>query len=351
MDAEYSALPPLPPPAPPEATPGAAAPHDPVWSGFEVAVVVLFTLLGIVVASLIAGLLWLLWAEAARQAPGQVFALVLVTLVGQTGGMGMGLLLARQWIENVHGARFWAAIHWRRLNANTAMAMVLGGMAAILAVQALAHVLPMPPEVPMDRLFTPRTAWMLLIYGVAVAPFFEEFFFRGLIYPSLRSAFGEGMRGEELQEWRGLVRVVAALGLVGVLWMWARIAVMRLAPGWSGAAELGIAGGLLTAFLVEPGLLLRPAGAAINALAGWRRPELLAIGVTGLLFGLLHAAQLGWSWAAVLIMVLVGMVLTWVRAATGSLMASWLFHCAYNGTLFAAQFVATQGFRHFTPGA
>ncbi|MGH9480630.1 MAG: CPBP family glutamic-type intramembrane protease, partial [Terriglobales bacterium] len=91
-------------------------------------------------------------------------------------------------------------------------------------------------------------------------------------------------------------------------------------------------------------------GWGINLLARWRRPELLAILVTGLCFGLLHAAQLGWAWAAVLILVLVGIVLTAVRAVTGSLMASWLFHAAYNGTLFGVQYVVTQGFRHFPPG-
>lgn len=334
------------PPGPEGATPAPPA-REPAWTGFEVGVVILFTVVAIVGVTLIA---WLVWAIAAQvlhlRAP-QTVELVALTLTGQTVGMLLGLLLTRQWVQNVHRARFWRAIHWRWLRPEIALGMILGGMVTIIAVQLLSRVLPMPQQVPMQRLFTRETIWMLLVYGVAIAPFFEEFFFRGLIYPSLRAAFGEGMTALELREWRPLVRVVAGLGLLVTGWLWLRAATLGSGPG---PLALAVAAVILAAVAAAPALILRPAGAAINALARWAHAEVLAIGVTGLLFGLLHAAQLGWAWAAVLILVLVGIVLTWVRAATGSLMASWLFHCAYNGTLFAAQWFVTQGFRHFPPG-
>lgn len=321
--------------------------RDPAWTGFEVGVVILFTFVAIVAVTLIA---WLTWAIAAQvlhlRAPWTV-ELVALTLTGQTVGMLLGLLLTRQWIQNVHRARFWQAIHWRWLRPEVALAVLVGGMVTIIAVQLLSRVLPMPQQVPMQRLFTRETIWMLLVYGVAIAPFFEEFFFRGLIYPSLRAAFRDGMTGLELREWRPLVRVLAGLGLLATGWLWLRAATLQAAPR---PTSLALAAVILAAVAAVPGLILQPAGALINRLARWAKPELLAIVVTGLLFGMLHAAQLGWAWAAVLILVLVGVVLTWVRAATGSLMASWLFHYAYNGTLFAAQWYVTQGFRHFPPG-
>ena len=70
-----------------------------------------------------------------------------------------------------------------------------------------------------------------------------------------------------------------------------------------------------------------------------------AILLTGTLFGLLHGAQLGYSWA-VLIIFLVGIALTTVRAVTKSTASSFLVHVGYNGTLSVLLFVATGGFRH-----
>ena len=61
----------------------------------------------------------------------------------------------------------------------------------------------------------------------------------------------------------------------------------------------------------------------------------VAIGVltTSVGFGLIHAAQLGFAWGLVLIIFLVGLVLTIVRAKTGSVAASFVVHVAYNSTL------------------
>jgi len=67
--------------------------------------------------------------------------------------------------------------------------------------------------------------------------------------------------------------------------------------------------------------------------------------LTAALFGVLHGAQLGYSWA-VLIIFLVGLALTIVRAVTQSVAASFLTHIGYNGTLSVLLFVATDGYRH-----
>ena len=78
-----------------------------------------------------------------------------------------------------------------------------------------------------------------------------------------------------------------------------------------------------------------------------RRLGLVAgIGLTSLGFGLIHAPQLGKAWAPVLVVFLVGVALTVVRARTKSVAASMLVHIAYNGTLSLALFVASSGFRH-----
>ena len=70
-----------------------------------------------------------------------------------------------------------------------------------------------------------------------------------------------------------------------------------------------------------------------------------SIFLTGAAFGIIHGAQLGYSWA-VLIIFLVGIALTAVRAITKSVAASFLVHVGYNGTLSLLMYVVTGGFRH-----
>jgi len=72
----------------------------------------------------------------------------------------------------------------------------------------------------------------------------------------------------------------------------------------------------------------------------------ISILLTSLLFGLLHAMQLGFAWGPILIIFLVGVVLTIVRAVSNSVASSFLVHVAYNGTLTVLTLVATSGFRH-----
>ena len=66
---------------------------------------------------------------------------------------------------------------------------------------------------------------------------------------------------------------------------------------------------------------------------------------TALPFGLMHYLQYR-SWSAVLIVVLVGVVLTTVRAMTKSVASSFLAHVGYNGALMMITALATDGFRH-----
>ena len=74
--------------------------------------------------------------------------------------------------------------------------------------------------------------------------------------------------------------------------------------------------------------------------------KVAAIGVTALLFALLHASQLDMAWAPLLILFVVGIVLTLVRAQRHSLASSTLMHMGYNAALFVAVYVQTDGFRH-----
>ncbi len=68
--------------------------------------------------------------------------------------------------------------------------------------------------------------------------------------------------------------------------------------------------------------------------------------LTALPFGLMHMFQYGYAWGVVLLIFLMGVVCTAVRAATGSVAASFLVHVGYNATDMFVLAVATNGFRH-----
>jgi len=72
----------------------------------------------------------------------------------------------------------------------------------------------------------------------------------------------------------------------------------------------------------------------------------LSLVITALSFALLHAAQLAHAWAPLLLIFLVGLALTYVRARTKSVASSFLLHAGYNSTLFALMWFATDHFQH-----
>jgi membrane protease YdiL (CAAX protease family) len=71
--------------------------------------------------------------------------------------------------------------------------------------------------------------------------------------------------------------------------------------------------------------------------------------VTGVLFGLMHGAQLGWTWGLVFTLIAVGIIFTFVRARTGSVFASFLLHLGYNSMIALVTILGTQGFSEMPP--
>ena len=71
--------------------------------------------------------------------------------------------------------------------------------------------------------------------------------------------------------------------------------------------------------------------------------------ITGLLFGLMHGAQLGWTSGLVALLTLVGIIFTFARARTGTVVASFLLHLGYNSMIAVTSFIATKGFTQMRP--
>ena len=71
--------------------------------------------------------------------------------------------------------------------------------------------------------------------------------------------------------------------------------------------------------------------------------------VTGILFGLMHGPQLGENWELVGLLIVVGVIFTFARAWTGTVLASFLLHLGYNSMIAITAIIGTRGFTHMPP--
>ena len=87
----------------------------------------------------------------------------------------------------------------------------------------------------------------------------------------------------------------------------------------------------------------------VDASRAIRAGVVTSILTTGLLFGLMHAPQLGWTWGLVSLLVLVGVIFTFARAWTGTVFASFFLHLGYNSMLAFLTILGTKGFARMPP--
>jgi len=157
----------------------------------------------------------------------------------------------------------WQAVRWNWPSHRWPV-MVGIGFITMLSLQGLERLLPLPKNSPFNQFFDrPLDAYAFAFLAIAFAPFMEELFFRGFLYPVL-------------------------------------------------ARRLGVFAGVL---------------------------------LTALPFALIHEPEYK-AWGPVLIIFLVGLVLTAVRAKTKSVGASFIVHAIYNGVPVIAAIIASHGFQH-----
>lgn len=100
--------------------------------------------------------------------------------------------------------------------------------------------------------------------------------------------------------------------------------------------------GVLVAPLVEE-LFFR--GFVYPAVARWTGATVSVL-ITAAGFAALHGAQLAYAWPPLMVIFFVGVVLTVIRARTGSVAICVITHIGYNLLLFVLLFFATGGFHH-----
>jgi len=237
--------------------------EDPPWGFIDVVLIAVFSIIA-------TGLLTMIAFGIVHSIPkwkhytiGQLSEEPLAVIPPQALGYLLTLIFMVVVVRRFTSASFWQTAKWRW--PSTLWPYVAIGVALSVIIQIASTFLPIPKSLPIDQFFkTTHAAWVLTIFGVTIAPFFEELFFRGLLYPVL-----------------------------------------------------------------------------------YRRTGFFAAAViTSVLFAFTHEGQLAHAWAPLLVLFIVGMVLTWVRARTQSVACSFLVHSGYNAFLFGMIFVATGAFRH-----
>ena len=197
--------------------PGMPTSREPVW-GYED--LVLFV--GAVLPSLAAGALL---ARLARLLAPNVFAGSAATNLSFQLFMYAFLTGALYLIVSFrHGEPFWSSLGWT-LRFKGAVASVAAGPVLAVAASLLGVALrtPAAPN-PIQEMIRDRGSLMIVVsFGVLVAPFFEELFFRGFLFPLLARSWGPGL---------GIVATAIPFGLLHGAqnhWIWQQIALITLA--------------------------------------------------------------------------------------------------------------------------
>lgn len=296
----------------------------------------------------------------------------------------LAMLLAMYRLVTRHrGHPFWRTVGWRWPRNLGWLAFMMGGALLAVGLGELSRLLPIPKSLPMDKFFqNQQGAYLMMVFGVAIAPLAEEMLFRGFLYPvldrwlqtlfmtpwQLRRGFiwilvmaGWGFVENRLPLAWSVPLAVLAFLVVGSLVVarsvksggkpsgrlllpasatvaWG-LASRAIAPHAFGIAMTAL---LILAFLL--GLLSIAPSLEVSVAGRWGR--FLAVVATSLAFAMVHSEQLGQAWGPLLVLFMVGLILTITRVVTRSVTPGLLIHVGYNLMLFAVLYFGTDHFRH-----
>ncbi|MFZ3212286.1 MAG: type II CAAX endopeptidase family protein [Terriglobales bacterium] len=225
------AQPPLEMPPPP--------PRDPVWSGFDVVMIVVIAILGIFIFGTVISVALM---TTHHRVPAASPAMVRVMLLAQSLSYIVVLLFMRELVVRHYHRRFAEAVRWHWPGEHRWLAYLLGGMALAVVVQLASALLPIPKTLPIDRFFQSRSvAYIMSLFGISMAPLVEELFFRGFLYPVLArrlgitlgvvlTAFGFALvhASQLASAWAPLL----VLFMVGLVFTLVRVVTRNVAPGF-----------------------------------------------------------------------------------------------------------------------
>jgi membrane protease YdiL (CAAX protease family) len=284
-------------------------------------------------------------------------------------------------VKRHHQQDFWQAVAWRWPDGRWFGYLAGGGLLA-LGLGLLSRFLPIPKSLPMDQFFKDRQgAYLMMIFGVGVAPFAEEMLFRGFLYPVLdrwlQTLF---MTPRHIRRGCIWILILAGWGFIEhrlpltesvllavvIFVATAALFVARSLKGGMNANLVLLPGAALVAWglasrsfgdqalesvtiamVVLASLLgLISMSSSLEPSAAGRWGRFLAVLITSGGFAMVHSEQLGQAWGPLLVLFVVGLVLTLTRVVTRSITPGLLIHIGYNLTLFTLLYVGTDHFRH-----
>ena len=296
----------------------------------------------------------------------------------------LAMLISMYLVVTRHRQRpFWKTVGWQWPENQRWLGFLAGGGMLAVGLGALSRLLPIPKSLPMDKFFqNQQGAYLMMIFGVAVAPLAEEMLFRGFLYPVLdrwlQTLF---MTPRVFRRGCGWILLMAGWGYaqsrLPLLWtvlltILVLLAISALVIGRSGRSgrppsgalllpasavvAWGVASGAIShhAMIVVSIVLLACAGLlglfsiapTLDAATAGRGGRILAVLVTSFAFAMVHGEQLGEAWGPLLVLFVVGLVLTTTRALTRSVTPGLLIHVGYNLMLFGVLYIGTDHFRH-----
>jgi membrane protease YdiL (CAAX protease family) len=230
---------PFPEAQPPLEMPPTRPPRDPVWSGWDVVMIVVVAVLGIFVfGSLISVALMTTGHRISATSPN----VLRVMLLAQSLSYIVVLLFMHLLVVRHYHRQFADAVRWHWPREHRWLAYLLGGMALAVVVQLVSALLPIPKTLPIDRFFQNRSAaYLMSLFGISMAPLVEELFFRGFLYPVLArrlgiaagvvlTAFGFALvhASQLANAWAPLL----ILFMVGTVFTVVRVVTRNVAPGF-----------------------------------------------------------------------------------------------------------------------
>jgi membrane protease YdiL (CAAX protease family) len=373
---------PVVPPPPVVLNPGA---ENPPWSGLDLLIVGLVLVAALFLFSSISFAIVLhsslshgMSAAELGKNPGPLVIVPSMTLAY------LSMLIAMYGLVTRHQQRpFWQTVGWRWPGNLGWLGFLAAGAFLAVTLGELSRLLPIPKSLPMDQFFqNPQGAYLMMIFGVAIAPLAEEMLFRGFLYPVLdrwlQTLFmtprhvrrgciwilimaGWGYIEHRLPlAWSVLLAVLVFLSVGAVVVFQSlksgeRPSGLVLLPAsttvaWGLAAgtlsdhAFGIATTVLLALAALLGLVSVTAPSEASAAGRWGR--LLAVLATSVAFAMVHGEQLGQAWGPLLVLFVVGLVLTITRVVTRSVTPGLLIHVGYNLMLFGVLYIGTDHFRH-----
>jgi membrane protease YdiL (CAAX protease family) len=140
-----------------------------------------------------------------------------------------------------HRQPFWASLHWRKPSLGKSIGYFMGGFMMALAVSLAPILLPDKQDFPLQQMFSsPRAAYVMAVFAVLIAPFMEEFIFRGVLFAIFERRVGIRFAivttallfaTLHMEEYQGAWNHLFLILLVSVVFSLARGLTGSLAPG------------------------------------------------------------------------------------------------------------------------